>query len=402
MQTMSTSRPAPLPLLAQRLPQNPLLTAASLPPSQPDLEVVSVFNAAAARLQGEFVLLLRVAEQPRSLLADRSKAMLLDLDGAGLRLLPMPASLAGSDLVGVAFLNMALSPPAVQVGYLPRSLPGLELGDPRLVRTPPTAVSPRPRDFLAQISHLRVARSRDGIHFTVDPLPALAPANAFEEYGCEDAHATLIDGVWHVTYVSVARTGITTSLATTTDFRTFERQGVIFLPDHKDVALFPAMVAGRYAALTRPMPLSFDHVLGIWIAFSPDLVHWGAHRPLALPRPGRWDEVRTGASTVPFLTPQGWLEIYHGVDRNDSYALGALLLDASDPTRVIGRSPSPILSPTAPYEQAGLFKNTVFSCGHVALDDASEQIRVYYGAADRCLCAADFSVAGIIDSLEPA
>jgi predicted GH43/DUF377 family glycosyl hydrolase len=149
------------------------------------------------------------------------------------------------------------------------------------------------------------------------------------------------------------------------------------------------------------MPQSFGRVLGMWIAFSDDLVSWGDHRPLALPRPGCWDDLRTGAGTTPFRVPEGWLEIYHGVDRNARYALGGLLLDADDPSRVIARSPEPILAPIAPYEHEGLLPDIVFSCGHVALDDAGQHIRVYYGAADCCLAAADIRVRDIIDQMQP-
>jgi predicted GH43/DUF377 family glycosyl hydrolase len=173
----------------------------------------------------------------------------------------------------------------------------------------------------------------------------------------------------------------------------------MFLPDHKDVVLFPGRVGGRYAALTRPMPQSFGRILGIWIAFSDDLVLWGDHRPLALPRPGMWDGLRTGASAVPFRVEGGWLEIYHGVDRDARYAMGGLLLDGDDPSRVIARSPDPILLPIAPYERSGLFNDTVFSCGHVALDPAGERIRLYYGAADSCMAAADVNVQDILDQM---
>lgn len=404
-QTAPSADGSPASDMAHRLLENPLLTAADVGPSQPELEVVSVFNAAAARVGEEVVLLLRVAEQPRRLTSQPEGAQMLDLSGPQLRLLPLPAGIPPADLIGAAFLNTQLNPPAISVGYLPRDLPGLELDDPRMIRYHTkmggSSDADTSRDYLTQISHLRVARSRDGVRFEVDPHPALSPSDSVEEYGCEDARATLIDGVWHITYVSVAHFGITTSLATTSDFRSFERKGVIFLPDHKDVTIFPERVGGRYVALTRPMPQSFDRVLGIWIAFSTDLLNWGGHRPLALPRWGCWDEVRTGASAVPFRVPEGWLEIYHGVDRNTRYALGAVLLDAEDPSRVIGRSSSPILEPTEPYETSGLFNDTVFSCGHVALDDRGERIRVYYGAADSCLAAADFGVREIIDHLTP-
>lgn len=392
--------------LGSRLAENPILTAADVPPSRPGFEVISVFNAAAARVGDEVVLLLRVGEAPRLGVAPPVGALSLDLSGVEPRVIPLAEGHAPDGLVGVAFLDTAAQPPRVVEAYLPRSLPGLDLSDPRRIRyhMPTGGFSAAADDFsdlLTQMSHLRVARSRDGIHFEVDAEPSVVPENRFEEFGCEDPRATLIDGVWHVTYVSVGSIGITTSRLTTTDFRTFERQGVMFLPDHKDVAIFPGKVGGRYAALTRPMPQSFGRVLGIWIAFSDDLVHWGDHRPVALPRPGMWDELRTGASAVPFRVDGGWLEIYHGVDRNTRYAMGGLLLDLEDPSRVIARSPEPILVPLASYERSGLFNDTVFSCGHVALDDAGERIRLYYGAADSCTAAADLDVHEILEQMRP-
>jgi predicted GH43/DUF377 family glycosyl hydrolase/glycosyltransferase involved in cell wall biosynthesis len=404
--TVSAATVTGKPDLGRRLSANPILANADVSPSKPGLEVVSVFNAAAARVGEEVVLLLRVAERPRTPSGPAPEhAQTLDLANPEAGLSPLPSGIAGENLVGLTYYDATRTPPEVVIAYLRRDMPGLDLTDPRRIRVHMgpnrTEALPEVRDYLTQMSHLRVARSRDGIHFEVAAEPAVAPSSAIEEYGCEDPRATLIDGVWHITYVSVGRLGITTSRLTTTDFRSFERQGMMFLPDHKDVAIFPGRIDGRYFALTRPMPGSFNHVLGIWIASSPNLVDWGRHRPLALPRPDMWDSVRVGASAVPFRVAGGWLELYHGVDSGGRYAMGGLLLDADDPHRVIARSPEPILAPSAAYEVNGFFKNTVFSCGHVPLDDHGERIRLYYGAADTCLAAADFDVKEILTSLAP-
>jgi len=391
--------------LATRLDNNPILTSADVPPSLPQLQVESVFNPAAARVGPETVLLLRVGESARCPERVSRGDQMLDISGPGERLYAAVEGTRGEELIGVTYLNTQSTPPTPAVAYLRRDLPGLDLSDPRTIRYHSADagmnLAGQSRDYLTQMSHLRVARSTDGAHFAVDEAAAVWADNELEAYGCEDPRATLIDGVWHVTYVSVGRLGITTSRLTTTDFRKFERQGVMFLPDHKDVALFPERIKGRYAALTRPMPQSFGRVLGMWIAYSHDLVHWGDHRPLALPRPGCWDDIRTGASTVPFRVEEGWLELYHGVDLRSRYALGGLLLDADDPSRVIARSDQPILVPTEAYERNGLFNDTVFSCGHVPLGDDGERIRVYYGAADSCVAAADFYVRQIVEQLTP-
>ena len=232
------------------------------------------------------------------------------------------------------------------------------------------------------------------------PDPTIVPTSRLEEYGIEDPRITLIDGVYHITYVSVSRLGITTSRLTTTDFRSFKREGVMFDPDQKDVVIFPEKIGERYVALTRPMPGSFGRVLGIWIATSPDLDTWGDHQPIALPRPGMWDEMRIGASCVPFRVDGGWLELYHGSDRANRYGMGAMLLDAGDPAKVLARTPRPLLAPEVDYEHDGFLRDVVFPTGHLNLDDAGKRIRVYYGSADETLCAAEFDVSQILANLE--
>src|SRR5205814_9102767 len=249
--------------LGRRLEQNPLITARDVKPSLPQLEVVSVFNAATAQLNGETLLLLRIAERPRSDIDPPPGAMTLDLDGPHPVLRPLPKGYTKHDVIGMCFFEEDGDRPRVVVAYIPKDLPGLDLRDPRSIRyrnsTGVLGVTNEGyTDYLAQMSHLRLARSRDGIKFTVDETPAIAPHNDIEEYGVEDPRITLIDGTFYITYVSVSRWGITTSLATTRDFKSYERRGVILLPDHKAVVIFPERVNGKYVALTRPMPQSFS------------------------------------------------------------------------------------------------------------------------------------------------
>jgi len=245
-----------------------------------------------------------------------------------------------------------------------------------------------------------VARSSDGLRFEIDPKPTIVSATALEEYGVEDPRITRIGDTFHITYVAVSRLGITTARLTTKDFRTFDRHGTIMQPDEKDVVLFPEKVGGRYLALTRPMPGSFGRVLGLWLSESDDLIHWGNHRPVAQPRAGLWDEIRIGASLVPIRVDGGWLEIYHGADRDNRYGMGALLLDAGDPTKVLARTERPLMAPEAAYERDGFLSDVVFPSGHVDLGGGD--IRVYYGAADTSTCAVDLSIDDVLEALEPA
>ena len=336
-------------------------------PSSDDLEVVGVFNPAAAIHDGETILLLRVAEAPRDLAPDEVGAPIFD-----------PAS------------------GAIRVKRWPRSTPGLDLSDSRLIVVDG-------RVYLSSISHLRVARSTDGINFAIAPAPAMVAATPYEAYGVEDPRITTIGDTHWINYTAVSSWGIATALASTRDFNRFERHGVIFAPDNRDVTIFPEKIGGKFAALHRPMPSGMGLATpAIWLARSADLRSWGEHAFVAGERAGKWDDAKIGGGAVPFrVRVQGrdaWLAIYHGVSADPlTYSLGALLLDANDLSTVRGRSREPILKPEAPYETDGFFAGVVFTCGAVVDGD---RVRVYYGAADGVTCVADLSLDAIIAGLD--
>jgi beta-1,2-mannobiose phosphorylase / 1,2-beta-oligomannan phosphorylase len=249
--------------------------------------------------------------------------------------------------------------------------------------------------YLTSISHLRLAHSRDGVHFQVADRPALGPANEYETFGLEDPRITRLDDTFYVDYVGVSPLGVTTCLAATRDFLAFERLGVIFHPDNKDVVLLPERIGGRFYALHRPHSSLFLRN-DIWIAQSPDLICWGRHRYLMGTREGKWDQTRIGAGAVPFRTERGWLEFYHGADRDNRYCMGAVLLDAEQPWEILARSEGPVFMPEADYERAGFFGNVVFSCGLLFED---ETLKVYYGAADTSICYAEIPLADVYENL---
>ena len=344
---------------ALRSPHNPIIEPKDVTPSRDDFEIIGVLNAGVTRFQDEVILLVRVAERP--------------ING-------------DSDVVLTAVYEMGGKDLAIK--EFPRSDPDTDFSDPRLiVRSGQT--------YLTSISHLRIARSKDGIDFEIDDTPAILAANEYETFGVEDPRISLIEGTYYIHYVAVSPLGVVTYLASTEDFVDFRRHGVIFCPENKDVAIFPENIAGKFYALHRPVSPLFKKQ-DIWLADSPDLITWGNHRHLFGPRPGCWDEAKVGAGAVPFRIEQGWLEVYHGVDRKNRYCLGAALLDGAEPWRIVARSTEPIFEPQADYECEGFFGNVVFSCGLLREDDT---LRVYYGAADTTICYAELSLQDVIDSL---
>ncbi len=90
------------------------------------------------------------------------------------------------------------------------------------------------------------------------------------------------------------------------------------------------------------------------------------------------------------------MEIYHGVDDDRRYMAGIALLDLEDPSRVIGRSPEPLLLPEEPYEREGPVPNVCFPSGVIERDGV---FYVYYGAADRYVALATVSKEDLLDYL---
>lgn len=333
-----------------------LLRPSDLRPSRDDLEVIGVFNPGAVLAGDEVVLLVRVAERPRE-------------RRAGLTALPRWDAETG-----------------LVVDWVPEER--LEPLDPRVVR--------RREDGLVRLtflSHLRVVRCGDGrsvrevtdIHF--------GPASEPEEFGVEDARITPIGDRYYFTYVAVSRHGAATALASTADFRTFERHGIIFCTENKDVLLFPERIAGAYVALHRPNGATPFTKPEMWLARSPDLIHWGGHEPLHSGR-GIWETGRIGGGPPPIRMPDGWLELYHGnrfptrPGEVGAYAAGALLLDAEDPAVVRRRTPEPVFEAQADFERQGFVPDVVFPTGIV---EAGDRLLVYYGAADAFTAVVEFA-----------
>lgn len=141
---------------------------------------------------------------------------------------------------------------------------------------------------------------------------------------------------------------------------------------------------------------------GIWISRSPDLVSWRSTQRVMHPRDGAWwDAARIGIGPPPIETEHGWLLIYHGVEQTMSgaiYRVGLALLDLDEPARALHRSQAWVLGPTEAYERMGDVPNVVFPCG-VVHEGESDQVRLYYGAADTCLALATARLSELVDDV---
>lgn len=252
------------------------------------------------------------------------------------------------------------------------------------------------------LSHLTVARSRDGLtEWDIAPKPSFEPeAGSYSErWGLEDPRITKLRDRYLIAHTALSDSGPMVSLAATDDFESFERLALVTPPENKDAGLFPELFGERYAIIHRPVFTGIRTEAHMWISFSPDLRHWGDHQILIESRAmGYWDQAKVGLGPPPMLTERGWLVMYHGVRHTAAgslYRVGLAVLDRDDPTRVLARANEWVLGPEAEYELRGDVPGVVFPCGWITDDEGN--VRVYYGAADSCVAVATAKVGDLLD-----
>ncbi len=351
-----------------RYKNNPILGKNDVMPSQPEAKVLGAFNPGATLYNDEIILLLRVPET------------FIEKEGH----------------VCIPYYEMVADVAKLRLSYIPKNDPDLKIKDTR-------AFVYKGIEYPSTVSHLRIARSKDGYSFIVDEKPFIKPEREYELLGVEDARITKIDDVYYINYTGVSKDGFVTVLGTTKDFKSFDRKGIIFPPLNKDVSIFEEKINGHYYALHRPHNQWFGKP-SIWISSSPDLIHWGNHKCIVRPEEGsRYENVKIGGGAAPIKTNEGWLEIYHAVGNlyapdKEVYSLGLLLMDGNDPYKILKKSNQPILLPEMEYEKNGFVENVVFSNGIITRNNG--QVLIYYGACDEYVAVIETHVDTLISKLK--
>ncbi len=276
-----------------------------------------------------------------------------------------------------------------------------------------------------------------------DTLPFLSPEFDYELQGIEDPRIVKIEDTFFLTYTAYDGKNALGALATSKDFGTFTKEGIItpkmtyqefelamkrcktsndkslrfvnvlsrstgdetskhlFVWD-KDVIFFPKKIQGKFAFLHRLYP-------DIQIAYfneieELDSEYWehyvcqmGENTVLSSVMP--FEGSYLGGGCPPIETEQGWLMIYHGVEDTPQgyiYHAGAALLDLEDPTKVIGRLKTPLISPEHTWEKLGKVNNVVFPTGTIVRDDT---LYIYYGAADSMIGVASVNLSALITEI---
>lgn len=344
--------------LANRYPSNPILSPRDLKPSTDEMIIESVLNPGVFTFDNKIWMLVRVAER----------------------------TVQKEGTVTVPYYN--------KKGNL--EILNFQSNDPKLIIKDARVINYDGVDYLTTISHLRLLYSVDGTTFQEPKSHQnIFGVGKYESYGIEDCRVSQLDDTYYLTYTAVSENGVCVALQTTRDWKNFIRHGLILPPHNKDCTLFDEKINGKYYALHRPSSPELGGNF-LWLAESPDGLHWGNHKCIAKTRQGKFDSKRLGAGASPIKTPYGWLEIYHGANEEERYCLGALLLDLNNPSIIIARSAEPIMEPLASYEKEGFFANVVFTNGHLVKND---EIIIYYGASDEYVCQATFSINAILKHL---
>ncbi len=222
----------------------------------------------------------------------------------------------------------------------------------------------------------------------------LMPTAPSESHGIEDVRMlrfTEDDGTTRYlgSYTAFDGNSIASQLMGTDDFRTFDVTQLSGPGSkNKGMALFPRRIGGRYVALSRADRESNG------VTTSGDLRHWD--QPVQIQTPDRpWEIVQLGNCGPPVETEAGWLVLTHGVGPMRQYAIGALLLALDDPTIVLGRLATPLLTPAAD-ERDGYVPNVVYSCGGML---HGRTLVLPYGCSDSAIRVALVDLDPLLEAL---
>jgi predicted GH43/DUF377 family glycosyl hydrolase len=238
--------------------------------------------------------------------------------------------------------------------------------------------------------------------------PAYIPREDFEikkikdaNSGCEDARLTKIGKNIYMCYTAYDGVGpprVAVSSITEKNFLAHKwewSKPLLVTPaglDDKDACIFPKKFKNGYLIFHRVnSEICGDYLPTLDFATNP------VQKCIRIigPRKHMWDDYKVGITAPPIKTKSGWLLLYHGVSGH-TYRVGAMLLDAKDPTIVLARSTDPIFEPVEEYEKVGIVNNVVFPCGAVLRKGI---VYIYYGGADKVVGVATMKLDVILNAL---
>ncbi|MBU2104210.1 MAG: hypothetical protein KKF67_00330, partial [Nanoarchaeota archaeon] len=335
-------------------------------PIKEDFKVIGAFNPGVTSVKTdkglETILYVRVAESPRKRIT-------------GKVLLPF-----------FHIKNKEESP--IEIGYDVMDRKDLKVGKKEVT----------PKEGPVRLRHISLPRivvldeNRNIVERRQEP--AIYPSWEYDRFGLEDVRITPFeDGRYFVTYATPHREfGVNSQILSTRnikDSKSLKRVTSDNTPRPeirgKDAALFPKKVPSpstteiikkgelEYGSFIRPNDFSDLSIPGVWVSYSPDLVHWGQNHRLTLSENG---EV-TGTGSPAVERPYGWLEAYHETTMENGkvkYVTKLMVLDFKEPWKILNLSP--IFSEREDYRELlpkeGYMPNVDFTTGLIVDDGRTD------------------------------
>ena len=254
------------------------------------------------------------------------------------------------------------------------------------------------------IPFIYLGRSADGIHWTFDRDKILFVNEKGESFMPPYAYDPRLVKVEDTYYIIWCQDfyGASIGIARTRDFKTFTRVENPFVPFNRNAVLFPRKSNGIFTLLSRPSDSGHTPFGDIFLSQSPDMEFWGRHRHVMGKSGNWWENLKIGGGAAPIETSDGWLLFYHGVTGTCNgyvYSIGGAILDRDEPSRVLHRCSTFLLTPETDYEERGFVPNVCFPCATLQ-DAATGRIALYYGCADSYVGLAFTTVDEVTDYIK--
>jgi predicted GH43/DUF377 family glycosyl hydrolase len=221
------------------------------------------------------------------------------------------------------------------------------------------------------------------------------PVTPAQANGLEDLRLTAFvhdngEKEWIGTYTAYSGRAIRSELLRTHDFRRFALQPMAgSAAVNKGMALFPRKIGGQYLMIGR------QDGKNLYLLNSDELCEWSGGTKILEPK-YPWEFIQIGNCGPPIELDEGWLLLTHGVGPMRKYALGAALLDKKDPSKVLARTPEPLIS-AADHEREGYVPNVVYTCGALRLGST---LFLPYGLADSSVAFAFADIEDVLATME--
>ncbi len=288
---------------------------------------------------------------------------------------------------------------------------GTFFGVYRAISAPDTLRTPE------QISVIGIGESKDGTHFE-NRRQFITPTEEWEKFGCEDPRVTFFEGRYYTFYTALGgypfgAENIKVAVAISKDLKEISEKHLITPFNAKAATLFPERVSGKATLVltahtdspgTQIVIAQAENIEDFWNPKFWEKWHANIDKCVINPRRSPYDHIEVGAT--PIKTKQGWLLTYSHIQNyfpnpenyDRVFGIEALLLDQSDPKKIIGHTEGPLVTPSEAYEISGHVNNIVFPSGAIL---AGDKLTIYYGAADTTICKAHVSLTDLLGTINP-